>query len=445
MKALIFLNKNILWGIPMLILMLSTGVYLTILTKGIIFKKFGYILKSTAGSLFLKKEKSSNKVSPFAAVSTALAATVGTGNITGVAVAIRLGGPGAVFWMWVSALLGMVIKYSEVTLALHYRKKLSDGEYSGGPMYYMKNGLRSDFLSGVFCIFAALSSFGIGNTVQASSLSASVKSLFGINEWITGIILSLLCGAVLIGGIKRISATAEILVPVMALFYMIFSAMVLFIYKSRIPDAFLSIFKSAFTSSAPIGGFSGAGIMYAIRIGVSRGLFTNEAGLGSAPIAHACADTDHPVRQGMWGAFEVFFDTIVMCSVTALVILVSGVWTLPQSTDEALLTHIAFSHAIPFGGQIVSAGLILFAFASIIAWYFYGEKCVDFIFGKKGISVYRVLYVSACFLGCVFDMGAIWEISDFLNAFMAVPNLIALILLAPVVKKITENFFSNSR
>jgi AGCS family alanine or glycine:cation symporter len=443
MELLQQLNEKILWGVPMMFFMLAAGICLTFTTRGVIFKNFRAVMKNTAGTLLKRRKKGeTGTVSPFAAVSTALAATVGTGNIVGVAIAIRIGGPGAVFWMWISALFGMVIKYSEVTLALSYREKNASGNYVGGPMYYMTKGLHSKFLAVLFCCFAFLSSFGIGNMVQANSLAGGIKAAFGIDAWISGVVLSILCGAVLIGGIKRISSVAEILVPFMALSYMLAAAAVLFINAGRLPQAFSLIIRSAFSGAAPIGGFSGAGIMYAARIGVSRGLFTNEAGLGSAPIAHAAADTDHPARQGMWGAFEVFFDTIVMCTITALVIITSGVWTAPESIGGEFLAHSAFSAAFPGGGLVVSAGLVLFAFASIIAWYYYGERCVDFLFGEKGIPFYRVLYVAACFFGCVADIAAVWEISDTLNALMALPNLISLLLLAPEVGRITKDFFS---
>ncbi len=441
MKVLEFLNNSILWGPPMLILMLVTGLRLTFLTKGIIFKKFNVVLKNTI--LNIKRDKSSensSSISPFAAVSTALAATVGTGNIVGVAVAIGMGGPGAIFWMWTSALIGMVIKYSEVTLAVAYRKKNDTGFY-GGPMYYIENGIGSHSLAVLFSIFGALSSFGIGNMVQANSLSEGIYMSFGINPCLCGVILSVLCGFVLIGGIKRISSVAEILVPFMAFFYMGTAIIVLIAnYKNLLPSLLL-IFKSAFNGQSIIGGFSGASIGYIIRTGVSRGLFTNEAGLGSAPIAHASADVSHPVIQGMWGTFEVFFDTIIMCTITALVVISSGVWQDTFVTNKGLLVHIAFKNVLPFGDIIVSTGLILFSFASIIAWYYYGEKCVEFLFKKKGIPIYRVLYVSACFFGCIMNISAVWELSDTLNAFMAIPNLIALIFLGKKLKKLTLDFF----
>lgn len=437
MEALRLVNEKILWGIPMLSLMLFTGIYLLIATRGAVFVHFGFMIKNTVCTLFKKKE-TTDGISPFAAVSTALAATVGTGNITGVALAVRLGGPGAVFWMWVSGFLGMVIKYTEVTLAVRYREKTKDG-YAGGPMYYMTKGLSSKSMACVFCFFAVLSSFGIGNMVQANSFAGGMEAVFDITPKISGIILCILCFAVLAGGIKRISSVSEALVPVMAVLYMTAAAAVIIINIDKLPECFSMIVKSAFSDMAPVGGFAGAACMYAARIGVSRGLFTNEAGLGSAPIAHASADTKHPVLQGMWGAFEVFFDTIVMCSMTAVVIIVSGVWK--GGGDNARLAHIAFSQNIPKGGYVVSFGLIIFAFASIIAWYYYGESCVKFLFKGRGTRLYRLFYVAACYLGCISEIKFIWETADALNALMMLPNLAALLLLGAEAGKITRDFF----
>ena len=417
-----------------MIFMLFCGIYLTVQTRGIIFTKFFFIISDTFKSFFRRKKSG---VSPIAALSAALAATVGTGNITGTALAVSLGGPGAVFWMWISALFGMVIKYSEVALAVHHRVRLSDKSYRGGPMYYIKNKKAAC----LFCIAAVLSSFGTGNTVQANSLAAALYSSFGTAKWISGILLTFAVGAVLMGGAKRIFSAAEILVPFMALFYLVSSAAVLFINRANLADSFCMIFRYAFSPSAPIGGFSGAALSYTIRIGLARGLFTNEAGLGSAPIAHAAADCDHAARQGLYGAFEVFFDTIIMCGVTALVILSSGVWT--KNCDTAALS--AFENAFCGGGKLVSSGLALFAFAAVIAWYYYGEQCVEYAFGRGKIPVYRVLYTSACFFGCVADINAVWGISDSLNAVMALPNLAALIFLAPEIREITADFFEKKQ
>ena len=443
MDVIRFLNDNIIWGIPMLVLMLGTGAYLAMVTKGVLFSKFGTVMRYTGKTLFQKSPKGQQKgsISPFQAVSTALAATVGTGNIVGVAVAIQTGGPGAIFWMWVAALFGMVTKYAEVTLAVAYRQKNKNGELVGGPMYYITKGLHKRRLAVLFCLFGFLSSFGIGNMVQANSLAGGLSASFSIQPWISGIVISILAGCVLIGGIKRISRVTEILVPFMALFYILGALLVVGIHIDRVPAAFSMIFKDAFSGSAAAGGFAGATMLYAMRIGVARGVFTNEAGLGSAPIAHAAANNDHPARQGLWGAFEVFFDTIVMCTITALVILTSGVW---QTTAEgSALSQRAFAGAFAGGEYIVSIGLVLFAFASIIAWYYYGEKCLEFLSGSKYVFVYRLAFIAAIFLGCVADLALVWELSDLLNGLMAIPNLIALVALAPAVRMLSRDLFAD--
>lgn len=444
MNFIQFINDKILWGIPMIILMLGTGIFLTVKTKGVIFTKFGTVMKHTLLSLFKKREKSkdSGTISPFQAVSTALAATVGTGNVVGVAVAISVGGPGSIFWMWVSALLGMVTKYSEVTLAVFFRTKNKKGEICGGPMYYIKEGVKSKWLAIIFSVFAVLSSFGVGNMVQANSLANGLKSSFNISTYISGAIITMLVALVLIGGIKRISSVAEVFVPFMAVFYIVGAIIVLVINAEFIPNAFAQIFSDAFTGTAATGGFLGSSVMYAIRIGMARGVFTNEAGIGSAPIAHACADTDHPSRQGLWGAFEVFFDTIVLCTVTALVILTTGVWKIdPDNTDD--LTQMAFNSAYKGGEYIVTLGLVFFTFATIIAWYYYGEKCLEFITGGKGLWIYRVIFIAFVFVGAVVKNEFLWEFSDLMNGLMAIPNLIALLLLSPIIKGLSEDFFSN--
>lgn len=437
MHIITMLNEKILWGIPMTAFMLFCGIYLTLHTHGIIFRKFFFIMSETVKGFFSRKNKK-NGVSPFSALSAALAATAGTGNITGVALAIYTGGPGAVFWMWIAALFGMVIKYSEVTLAVKYREKNDGGKFHGGPMYYIKNKKAAY----IFCIFAALSSFGIGNAVQANSLAEALYSSFGTEKWISGIFLAALACAVLMGGAKRIFSAAEVLVPFMALFYIVSGGTVLLTNSDKLADSFQMIFRCAFSPAAPVGGFCGASVAYAIRTGIAKGLFSNEAGLGSAPIAHAAADTDHPARQGMYGAFEVFFDTIIMCTLTSLVILSSGIRAENKGTD-AILT--AFSASVPYGGKMVSVSLALFAFASIIAWYYYGEQCICYVFGKGKIPVYRILYTAACFFGCVANVSAVWEISDTLNSFMAIPNLAALIALAPEVNKLTSDFFARKK
>ncbi|MEA4970515.1 MAG: sodium:alanine symporter family protein [Candidatus Pelethousia sp.] len=443
-----FLNDNIIWGIPMLVLMIGTGLYLTVITKGVIFRHFGILMKYTTATLFKKQdpaEQEEGAITPFQAVCTALSATVGTGNIVGVALAIAVGGPGAMFWLWVSALVGMVTKYSECMLAVAYRDKNSRGEIIGGPMQYITKGLGKRWLAILFCIFGSIAAFGIGATVQANSLAGGVNATFNIPFWVIGVIVAILAGLVLIGGIKRISATAEILVPFMAVFYIVGAIAVLVVNAAAIPQAFVDIFKSAFTGAAPVGGFAGATIIYAARIGVARGVFTHEAGMGSAPIAHASASTDHPARQGLWGAFEVFFDTIVMCTITGLVILTSGRWMENPQLEKNAMSQAAFADAIPLGQYVVTIGLVLFAFATIIAWYYYGEKCVEFLFHENRfvIRIYQVLYTVAVFLGCVASLDVVWLFADFFNGLMAFPNLFALIALSPVIKKLSDDLFAD--
>ena len=443
MSIITWLNDNIIWDMPMLILMIGTGVYLTFITNGVIFKKFGTVMKHTLRTIFKRYDyQEKGTITPFQAVSTALAATVGTGNIVGVAVAIQAGGPGAIFWMWISALIGMVTKYAEVTLAVAYRGRNDRNEIVGGPMYYITRGMGSKTLACLFCIFGFLASYGIGNMVQANSLAGGLESVFSIPTWITGIVLAILVGLVIIGGIGRIASVAEILVPLMAVLYMLGAAMALIANASNIPAAFISIIRDAFTGTAAVGGFAGATSMYATRIGISRGIFTNEAGLGSAPIAHAAAHTDHPARQGLWGAFEVFFDTLVMCTVTALVILSSGLWT-DSSLDGNTISSLAFENAFKGGSYIVSIGLVLFAFATIIAWYYYAEKCVEFLFGRKGIIPFRISFTGVAFVGCVSELELVWQLADLLNGMMAIPNLIALIALSGVVRRLTKDFFKD--
>lgn len=440
------LNDKIIWGIPMILLMIGTGIFLLILTKGIIFRRFGILMKYTAGTIFNRKKKEDREegtITPFQAVCTALAATVGTGNIVGVALAIATGGPGAVFWLWISALVGMVIKYCEVTLSMVYRDVNNKMEIVGGPMYYISKGIGSKALALLFAIFGAMASFGIGASVQSNSLASGLNSAFGIPTHIIGIVVVILAGLVIMGGIKRIANVTEILVPVMALFYIVGALVVLCINVTEVPAAFGSIFKCAFTGSAATGGFLGASVMYAMRIGMARGVFTHEAGMGSAPIAHASADNDHPARQGLWGAFEVFLDSIVMCTITALVILTSGLWK--SDMDESTMSLNAFGQAFTGGEYIVSIGLTLFAFATAVAWYYYGEKCVEYLTRENRIAIriYQILYIAMIYFGCVAKVSVVWEFADLFNGLMAIPNLIALIALAPVIKRLSEDFFAD--
>ncbi|MDO9574617.1 MAG: sodium:alanine symporter family protein, partial [Candidatus Contubernalis sp.] len=371
--------NEIVWGMPLIILILGTGVYLSYRTGFIQVTKIGLIAKGIAAG-FTQQKRGEGDISPFQALTTALAATVGTGNIAGVATAISLGGAGAMFWMWFSAFFGMVTKYSEIVLAVHFREKKPGGRIVGGPMYFLQKGLNSRVLAVLFAFFGSLAAFGIGNMVQANSVADAVNIAFGVPPFITGIILAVIAGAVILGGIKRIASFTEKLVPIMALIYVLGAVTILVLNMELVPRAMASIFNLAFTPQAAAGGFVGAGIRETIRFGVARGIFTNEAGLGSASIAHASARTQHPVAQGVWGIVEVFIDTLVICTLTALVILVTG--ALESGFEGAALTTEAFNLGLPGpGGLIVALGLIFFAFTTLLAWSFYGEKCFEFLFG----------------------------------------------------------------
>ena len=439
-----FLNAKFIWGVPMIAFMIGTALFLNFVTDGVIFRRFFTILRLSFNSLFRsKKEVGDGQISPFAAICTALAATVGTGNIVGVALSIFIGGPGAVFWLWVSALLGMVTKYCEVTLAVAYKQKNLNGETVGGPMYYIEKGLRFKSLAICFAVFGFLASFGIGASVQANSLALSAKSSFNIPLVTSAILVSVLTALVLLGGIKSISRFSEILVPFMSALYILGVSFILVLNLKALPSAFLLIFKSAFCGSAAVGGFTGATVIKCCRVGLSRGVFTHEAGMGSAPIAHATAKVDHPARQGILGAFEVFFDSIIMCTLSALVILVSGVWKAYPKITSANAMALAFEQGFSGGRYLVAVALILFAFATITSWYYYGEKCVQYLFPnfKKIIPIYKLLYIGAVFLGSVLNLNTVWAFCDLFNGLMALPNLIALILLSPVIRKKTKEFF----
>ncbi|MGD9566970.1 MAG: alanine/glycine:cation symporter family protein [Sedimentibacter sp.] len=446
MEAIMNINNainGIVWGPILLILIVGTGFYLSLRTGFFSITKMGYILKNTLLKMFSKENKGEGEVTAFQAVATALAATVGTGNIAGVATAIALGGPGAIFWMWLAAILGMTTKFAEVVLAVNYREKTEDGRFVGGPMYYITNGLKWKWLAILFAVFGAFAAFGIGNMVQSNSVAAALQTSFNVNPWVTGVVLSIITALVIIGGIKRIGAFTEKLVPFMAAIYIIGGIVILFMNISKIPAAFGLIFSSAFTGHAAVGGFAGATIMNAVRFGIARGVFTNEAGLGSAPIAHAAATTDHPVRQGLWGVFEVFADTLVICSITALAIITTGVWETGET--GAALTTTAFNVALPGGGYIVSIGIILFAYSTIIGWEYYGERCAEYLFGPKVNMIYRIIWVPAVLVGAIGGLEFLWSLADTLNALMAFPNLIALLALSPVVLKLTKEFFTKEK
>jgi AGCS family alanine or glycine:cation symporter len=438
--------NSVVWGPVLLILVLGTGTYLSFMTGFFSITKIGYVLKNTLFKMFAKDDKGEGEVTAFQAVATALAATVGTGNIAGVATAIALGGPGAVFWMWLAAIMGMTTKYAEVVLAVNYREKTEDGRFVGGPMYYITNGLGKSWkwLAVLFAFFGTFASFGIGCMVQSNSVALSAQSTFGIPVLATGIVLAILTAVVIVGGIKRIGAFTEKLVPFMAALYILGGLWLLISNAAKIPAAFAMIFSNAFTGTAAVGGFAGTVMMQAIRFGIARGIFTNEAGLGSAPIAHAAATTDHPVRQGLWGVFEVFTDTIVICSITALSILVTGVWETGES--GAVLSAMAFDTGIPVVGRfIVSIGLILFAYSTILGWEYYGERCLEYLAGTKPIIVYRLLWVVAVVVGAIGGLEFMWDLADTLNGLMAFPNLVGVLILSPVVFKLTREFFAKER
>ncbi len=447
LKFIGILNDKVVWGIPMVVLMIGTGIFLTVLTKGVIFTKFGVVMRYTTKTLFKKVDKAqmeAGAITPFQAVCTALAATVGTGNIVGVALAIATGGPGAIFWLWISALVGMVIKYCEVTLSQAYRITSENGELVGGPMYYITKGMGKKWLAILFALFGGLASLGIGASVQANALAGGVNATFGVPTWGIGIVVALLGALIFIGGIKRIANVTELLVPFMSILYIVGALVVLAVNVEQIPAAFALIFKNTFTGTAAMGGFLGASVMYACRIGMARGVFTHEAGMGSAPIAHASADNDHPARQGLWGVFEVFFDSIVMCTITALVILTSGLWYDPALvSDTRAMSSLAFENAFTGGQYIVTVGMCLFAFATIVAWYYYGEKCIEYLSkGNRFVKLgYQIVYTAMVYVGCIASLDAVWEFADLFNGLMAIPNLIALIVLSPVIKRLSDDFF----
>lgn len=439
--------SSFVWGPVTLVLLLGTGLFLTVGLKFLPQRKLVYGFKMAFSGIKETEEK--GQITPFQALSTALAATVGTGNIAGVATAIALGGPGAVFWMWLTAIVGMATKYSEAVLAVTYRETDKAGEFVGGPMYYIRNGMGKNWawMGWLFALFAAIAAFGIGNTVQANSVADAMYTTFGISQGITGIVMAAVTFMVVIGGITRIGKVAEKLVPLMAVFYVAGAMIILIIEADQIPHAFALIFADAFTGTAATGGFVGAGVMAAIRFGVARGIFSNEAGLGSAPIAHAAARTNQPVRQGTVAMLGTFIDTIIICSMTALVILTSGMWTqIDPNTGVGLtgaaLSSLAFASGFQGGDMIVSIGLIIFAFTTILGWSYYGERAVEYLVGRRGILPYRILWVIAIYIGATAQLDLIWLIADIMNALMALPNLIALLFLSPVVFAATRSYFA---
>ena len=457
------------WGPWMLLLLVGTGVYLSIRVGFIQFSKFGYAMKNTLGKAFKREKTGEGEVSPFQAMCTALAATVGTGNIAGVTGAIVAGGPGAVFWMWLSALFGMVTKYAEVVLSIKYRERNDKGDWVGGPMYYIKNGLGKnwEWLGVVFCIFGALAAFGIGNMTQVNTIASSINGaidtfggntaahtvvMFGqtvpVSSIVVGVIVAAIVALTLLGGIKRIGSVAELMVPVMAAIYIIGSLIVVIANIGYLGEALGMIFKGAFSARAALGGAFGITIMKTIQKGVGRGVFSNEAGLGSAPMAHAASSETNPVKQGMFGIFEVFMDTIVICTLTSLVVLTSvargGITIDWGGSGGTELISAAFGSVIGSkgGSLIVAIGISLFALSTILSWSLYGTRCCEYLLGTKVTRVYQIIFIIVVVIGATLEMNLVWNIADTLNGLMAIPNLIALISLSGVVIKLTKEHFS---
>lgn len=435
------LVNGYVWGWPMIALLMGTGVLLTVLTRGVQFRRLGFALVEVLGKI-TRGGGGAGSVRPFQAVATALASTVGVGNIAGVATAIAIGGPGAVFWLWVSGLLGMGTKYAEIVVALHYRETDATGTMRGGAMYVLRKGLGLPWLGSVFALLTALAAFGIGNMVQANSVADALQATFGVPTWQTGIGLMLLTAIVILGGIKSIARVTEWLVPFMAILYLGGGLAVVALHADHLPRALGLIFDGAFTGTAAVGGFAGSTMIVALRYGVARGLFSNEAGLGSAPMVHAAATTDHPVRQGMYGIFEVFVDTVLICTVTALVILTTDTWT--AGLTGAALSAKAFEIGLPgtFGSVVVTASLLFFAFSTLLGWSYYGETGIVYLLGSRAAVSYRVAWLICVYLGATGSLHLVWDIADTLNGLMAIPNLIGVLASIPLLLRLQREFFS---
>lgn len=438
--------NDIVWGPVMLTLLIGTGLFLSVKTGFLQFRRFGYMLKNTICGAFSKNQhqKDAAGVSPFQAVATAMAGTIGTGSIAGLSTAIVAGGPGAVFWMWISALLGMITKYAEIVLSLKYREKNDKGEWVGGPMYYIKNGLGLKWLAALFAVFAMIACLGTGNATQSNSIAVAIESTFHVAPWITGIVLVVIAAAVILGGMRRIASVNEKLVPFMAVFFVGCSVAALILNIGKVPAAFALIFREAFHFRAAAGGAAGYGILVAMHYGFARGVFSNEAGLGSAPMAHAASSAKDPVRQGLWGMFEVFFTTIVICTLSALIILTSGLWE-TGALDGAALSIASFDSILPgIGRVIVTLSTIFFALSTLLGWAYYGEVSVSYLFknSKWAVLIYRIVYVAVSFVGAVGSLDLIWSIAETMNGLMAIPNLIGVVGLCGVVTKLTKEHFA---
>lgn len=445
-KFIHWLNDNIVWGPVMLVLLVGTGIWLTLILRGLQFGMLFYALKQAFRPHPKKDDGSDHEgdVSHFGALMTALSATIGTGNIAGVATAVVTGGPGAVFWMWITAIFGMATKYGEGVLAVKYRVTNSKGEMSGGPMYYIENGLgkKWKWLAFLFAFFGVMASFGIGSTVQANSVAQAVHSSFGIDTWITGVVLTLITAFVVLGGIQSISRVSSVVVPFMAVLYIVGGLVVVAMHFDLLLPALKVIMHDAFTGQAVAGGVVGT----VIRYGVARGVFSNEAGMGSAPIAAAAAKTDHPVRQALVSMTGTFLDTIIVCSITGIVLVMGilqsngGAFAIPDLEGAALTTATFDAMLSGYGGWVVTIGLIFFAYSTTLGWCYYGEKCATYVFGDKSVPIYRVIYVGTVMLGTVLSMDMVWAAADTFNGLMAVPNLIALLLLSKVIVQETRDF-----
>lgn len=444
--------SGIVWGPFFLIpLLLGTGLYLTIRLGGLQFLRLGSALR--LGILKRKDPGSDGDISQFQALTTALAATVGTGNIVGVATAIGIGGPGALFWMWVTGLLGMASKYSEAFLGVRFRKTDDAGEKSGGPQYYLERGIPGPFgkvLALSFAVFAVIACFGIGNMTQGNSIASNVDASFGVPTWVTGIVLTVFAMVVLVGGIKSIGRVTAGLVPIMIIFYVLGALYILVVNVGALPAAFAQIFSEAFTGTSAVGGFAGSVIIIAVQYGVARGIFSNESGMGSAAIAAAAAKTSHPVRQGLVSMTQTFIDTIIVVTCTGLVIIATGTWNeLDPETGEqlspALMTGAAFSHGLPgeWGHLIVTIGLVMFAASTILGWSYYGERNVERLMGRRAVMPFRILFSLVVFIGCTVELGVVWAFSDVMNGLMALPNLIGLLILSGLVARETKKYLDN--
>lgn len=452
--------NDFVWGIPMLVLLVGTGILMTCLTKVFQISHFGYWMKHTLGSIFTDQhitkhtDKEDKSISQFQSLCTALAATIGTGNIVGVCSALLYGGPGSIFWMWIVAFFGMMTNYSENVLGIYYRRKNSKGEWSGGAMYYLRDGLGAKpgmkqvgaVLAVLFSCFCLLASFGIGNMSQINSIAGNMKTAFGVPNLVTGLVLMFVAGLVILGGIKRIASVTEKLVPFMAIFYIIGAVVLCVMNGNMIIPAFVSIFKGAFAMKAVEGGIVGSGIKMALTWGMKRGVFSNEAGLGSSVMVHSSSNVREPVRQGMWGIFEVFADTIVVCSLTALTVLTSGLVDLDtgailSSSEGSALVGEAFSLVFgPIGPMFIAVAILLFAFSTVLGWSHYGTKAFEYLFGSGAIVVYRVIFIVFILCGATMSLDLAWDLSDTFNGLMAIPNLIGVLSLSPVVMRITKNY-----